>query len=73
MKRRLNEHKSNVNPNSFTSRYNVHHLLYYEKFTWIQLAIEREKEIKNWTRAKKDNLINEFNPETLFLNKYFED
>ena len=33
LKRRLIEHKSNFNPKSFTSRYNVHFLLYYEKFT----------------------------------------
>ena len=73
LKRRLIEHKSNVNSNSFTSRYKVYYLVYYEKFTWIQLAIEREKEIKEWSREKKDELIKQFNPNTLFLNTYFED
>ncbi|WP_026978068.1 GIY-YIG nuclease family protein [Flavobacterium tegetincola] len=66
LKRRLKEHKSHLNPSSFTSRYNVYYLVYFEKFTWIQQAIEREKDIKNWPRSKKDNLILEFNPKHSF-------
>lgn len=72
LRRRLAEHKNKLNPKSFTSRYNIHYLVYYEKFSWIQLAIEREKEIKNWPREKKDILIKEFNPQMLFLNHYFD-
>ncbi len=56
LKRRLQEHKDKLNPNSFASRYNVHYLLYFEKFTWIQLAIARETEIKGWLRIKKNRL-----------------
>lgn len=44
LKLRLQQHKSKLNPNSFTSKYNSHFLIYFEKFSWIQLAIEREKE-----------------------------
>ena len=43
LSRRLQEHKDHINPNSFTAKYNSHYLLYYERFTWIQLAIAREK------------------------------
>lgn len=53
IKRRVQEHKEKINPNSFTARYNVCYLLYYEHFGWIQQAIAREKEIKNLTRAKR--------------------
>ncbi|MBS7320160.1 MAG: GIY-YIG nuclease family protein [Myroides sp.] len=72
LKLRLYQHENKLNPNSFTSRYNTHFLIYYEKFGWIQQAIEREKEIKNLSREKKLNLIREFNPDLEFLNKYFK-
>jgi putative endonuclease len=64
---RLSQHKDKLNSNSFTAKYNVHHLLYYEKYTWIQEAIAREKEIKGWRREKKINLIKIINPELAFL------
>src|SRR4051812_45343343 len=72
LKRRLYEHKNKLNPNSFSAKYNVDYLLYYEKFTWIQLAIARENEIKGWLKIKKLNLIKTINPELNFLNYLFE-
>ena len=69
---RLNQHKTKINPNSFTSKYNVEFLIYYEKFGWIQLAIAREKEIKNLSRMKKLNLIRNQNPGMEFLNHLFQ-
>jgi putative endonuclease len=45
--------------------------LYYEKFTWIQEAIAREKEIKGWRREKKIVLIKSINPHLEFLNFLF--
>lgn len=72
LKIRLIQHKESINPNSFTSKYKVHYLLYYEKFTWIQEAIAREKEIKGWRREKKINLIKTINPYLEFLNYLFE-
>ncbi len=69
---RLNQHKNKVNPNSFTSKYNVYFLIYYEKFGWIQQAIEREKEIKNFSRMKKLGLIRQINPNLDFWNHLFE-
>ena len=67
LKRRLQEHVQGINK-SFTYRYNIHFLLWYQEFNWIQDAIEREKEIKGWRREKKDKLITDFNPEWKFLN-----
>ena len=71
IRQRLKEHIEKAYPNSFTSKYNVYYLIYFEKFGWIQEAIAREKEIKNLNRAKKEKLINEFNPKWLFLNDKF--
>ena len=71
LRRRLEEHKSKLNPNSFTARYNVEFLLYYEHFGWIQLAIAREKEIKLMNRDIKEALINTINPDWNFLNELF--
>ena len=74
LKRRLVEHKMNgekVNK-SFSSRYNLEFLVYYETYTWVQEAIAREKEIKRWSRNKKLALIKSFNPEFEFLNNLFE-
>ena len=72
LKLRLEQHQNKLNSNSFTARYNVHFLIYYEKFSWIQLAIVREKEIKNLSREKKINLIKVQNPKIDFWNNHFE-
>jgi len=44
------------------------YLLYWERYEYVEHAIEREKEIKGWRREKKENLISNFNPEWNFLN-----
>ncbi|SHM07941.1 GIY-YIG nuclease family protein [Flavobacterium xanthum] len=72
LKIRLQQHKQSLSPNSFTAKYNVHYLLYFHKFTWIQIAIAREKEIKGWKKDKKITLIKTINPELNFLNHLFE-
>ncbi|MEC5157867.1 GIY-YIG nuclease family protein [Chryseobacterium sp. MP_3.2] len=69
--RRLNEHHSKKHPRSFTARYNVEFLIYYEKFDWIQQAIAREKEIKLLSRIRKLTLIQVLNPNLDFLNHLF--
>jgi len=71
LRRRLEEHNEKLNPNSFTSKYNVVFLIYYEKFSWIQQVIAREKEIKLLRRDLKLELIKEFNPKIEFLNNRF--
>ncbi|WP_426058588.1 GIY-YIG nuclease family protein [Hymenobacter sp. B1770] len=68
MARRLAQHyDSRGNAETFAGRYFCHHLLYTEQFADITSAIAREKELKGWTRAKKDALIEEANPERAFL------
>ena len=59
---RIQEHKNGLNKNSFTYRYNLHYLVYYEFYSSIEEAIAREKEIKKWSREKKENLISTINP-----------
>jgi putative endonuclease len=61
LKRRIYEHKNGL-VDGFTKKYNVHKLVYFDYTTDVHSAISREKQIKGWTRAKKDALINEFNP-----------
>jgi putative endonuclease len=68
---RLHQHATKHNPKSFTAKYNVHYLVYYEHFGWVQQAIAREKEIKNLTRVKKEALIKTQNPNWEFLNHLF--
>ncbi|MBN1779312.1 MAG: GIY-YIG nuclease family protein [Candidatus Buchananbacteria bacterium] len=61
--RRIYEHKEKLNPNSFTSKYNVNRLVYYEIFNNSYDAISREKQIKAGSRVKKINLIKSINPQ----------
>ncbi len=69
---RIYQHKTKEHPNSFSARYNVDKLVYYEYFHFIEEAIEREKQIKSWKRFKKIKLINDFNPEWKDLYKELE-
>ncbi len=59
---RIQEHKSDLNKNSFSYKYNLHYLVYYEFLSTIDEAIAREKELKKWRRDKKEVLINSINP-----------
>lgn len=70
---RLQQHKENIEKGikTFASKYNIEFLVYYEKFTWVQLAISREKELKGWRREKKLELIRSFNENFEFLNNRF--
>ncbi len=60
---RLNEHRAHTYPQSFTSRYNVTRLVYFEEYTRVEDAITREKQLKGWRRSKKVRLIEAVNPE----------
>ena len=60
---RLWEHRTKQNPLSFTARYNLYKLVYYEPFELIVDAIKREKHIKHKTRKWKEALICKVNPE----------
>ncbi|WP_316794737.1 GIY-YIG nuclease family protein [Pedobacter frigoris] len=65
---RLEEHKNGSKQTSFTSRYKCYYLVYFEHHQYIDQAIDREKEIKGWSRAKKDALISAENKDWKFLN-----
>lgn len=58
---RDDQHKRKVNKNSFTAKYNVDKIVYYETFNNISDAIAREKQIKGGSRQKKIDLINSIN------------
>ncbi|MEW2923306.1 GIY-YIG nuclease family protein [Muricauda sp. ANG21] len=70
IQKRLSQHyfDSENAKKSFAGKYNCYHLVYYEAFDSIELAIAREKELKKWRREKKDRLIFSFNPDWEFLN-----
>lgn len=68
--KRLLEHRSkSKSEKSFTGRYSVCRLLYYERFGNISDALAREKEIKGWRREKKERLIKTTNPYWRFLDE----
>ena len=60
--KRVAEHKSNTYPRSFTARYRLHRLVYYETFHSIEEAIAREKQLKSGNRQRKMDFINAMNP-----------
>ena len=60
--KRVFEHKNSIAPNSFTSKYRCKQLVYFEVFDAIDIAIEREKQLKNWKREWKIALIEKDNP-----------
>ena len=69
--KRTFEHKSKVIPNSFTSKYNINKLVYYESFDDPSSAITREKQIKSGSRNKKILLIEGINKEWRDLSEDF--
>jgi len=64
--RRITEHKENIG-SAFCKKYNLTDLVYFEEFDDINSAIQREKQVKNWKREWKLNLIKSLNPEMLDL------
>ncbi|GAB3203785.1 putative endonuclease [Pontibacter aydingkolensis] len=72
--RRLHEHFMNCgNSATFAGKYYCYNLVYYERHTRIGHAIEREKEIKKWSRSKKEELIESINPFWEFLNQQVQE
>ena len=71
---RIWQHKNKM-IEGFTEKYNVTKLVYFEPFSDGRNAIQREKQIKNWKRSKKDFLVNKMNPEwkDLSLDWYQKD
>ncbi len=60
--RRLFEHRNGI-VEGFTRKYNVHKLVYVESCGEIKDAIAREKQIKGWTRKRKNQLVESINPD----------
>lgn len=71
LERRVFEHKNQL-LKSFTKRYNINKLLYFEEFTSADEAKDRERQLKKYTRVFKFNLINSINPEWRDLYEDFK-
>jgi putative endonuclease len=56
---RIFKHKLKINQNSFTAKYDIEKLVYYEEYQYIKDAILREKQMKKWKREWKIKLIKE--------------
>jgi putative endonuclease len=67
LKQRIRTHQDN--PAGFVKQYNVHYCVYFEKVLGMMNAINREKQIKRWSRDKKLALIKKMNPELKFSNE----
>ena len=59
--RRVYEHRHHLDKGSFTDKYDVTQLVYYEVTSDVRAAIEREKQIKSWNRARKNRLVETLN------------
>lgn len=70
LNRRTLEHQLKENKNSFTAKYNIDKLIFYEEFNNPEDAIAAEKKIKGWTRKKKFALIKSMNSE---FKDFFEE
>jgi putative endonuclease len=66
LERRVAEHRSGTIP-GFTKKYNCHKLVYFEEYSTIDQAIAREKQLKKWSRPKKESLIDTKNKERIDL------
>lgn len=67
--KRIFEHKNGLLPKSFTGKYKLKTLVYYQLFETMEEAIRQEKRLKNWHREWKDNLIKEHNPNWFDLSE----
>ena len=67
--KRVHEHKNGF-VDSFTKRYSVHKLVYFEQTNDVESAIQREKRLKKWNRQWKVDLIEKSNPQ--WRDLYFD-
>ena len=70
LSKRLFEHKSE-DYKGFTKRYKVNKLVYYEEYTEVNDAISREKQLKQWVRIKKNQLVETINPNWEDMSEVF--
>jgi putative endonuclease len=71
LRRRVREHKLKLTP-GFATKYNITRLVYFESFEDVRNAIEREKQIKAWTRAKRVALVESMNPKWNDLSREWD-
>jgi putative endonuclease len=71
IRRRVREHKLKLTP-GFAAKYNIPRLVYFESFEDVRNAIEREKQVKRWTRAKRVALIESANPKWEDLSREWD-
>jgi putative endonuclease len=71
LERRIYEHKNKL-VQGFTEKYNVNKLVYFEETGDVNSALAREKQLKNWHREWKINLISDFNPDWKDISKEFQ-
>jgi len=69
LKERIYQHKNKVHPATFSAKYNLDKLVYFEKFEIEEKARLREKRMKKWNRNWKIELIEKENPEWKDLYK----
>ena len=62
LRRRIWEHRNHADPGGFTAKYGVGKLVYYEMTSDVKAALEREKQIRSWSRKRKNQLIETSNP-----------
>lgn len=72
LQKRVYQHKNKTHPDSFTARYQVNRLVYFETFGDVQEAIAREKQLKSWRREKKIALLQSHNPTWKDLSSEWE-
>ena len=63
---RIENHKNGIG-STFTKKYNIYDLMYFEKFNKIDQAIQREKQLKKWNKDWKWDLVKDMNPNLLDL------
>jgi len=68
LQNRVWQHKNKV-VKGFTKKYNVDRLVYFEQTEDVRSALEREKQLKKWSRVKKIKLIEKMNPEWMDLSE----
>ena len=68
---RLYEHKNHL-VDGFSSKYNTNKLVYFEETSDVYSAISREKQLKKWSRSKKNELIAKVNPQWADLSEGWE-
>ena len=69
LERRVAEHRSGLIP-GFTKKYNCHKLVFFEVYSDVNQAIDREKQLKKWSREKKEALIDTINKDRVDLLGY---